>query len=410
MSISQNFSSVKPSLNLNFARSKTLDPRITFARTSTATYVGSDGLIKTATQSQPRFDHDPTTRESLGLLIESARTNLITDSEDFSKAFWTRFDCSVAKNAVAPDGTNNATTVTRNSTSYGYVFIIRYSQSVTTGQAYTFSVFLKGGTHAGEVQISLDSSGGGGYPFNGVAPTLTVNISNGSVIGSSAGLTYTVTPYSNGWYRYSITATATADGTAEYSVNTGTMSLNNYFYMWGAQLEISTFVTSYIPTGGAAVTRTADIATMTDINFSDWYNKFQGTLYTKYIRNQVGNNFLIGLGYDGSNYIGMGYNNNDVGPIYLQPLVVYFPAINGSAINTSTKSIVSYSSSGASAAINGGTVSELAAVGSLPSGSNGVLYFGSSPFSPASIVCTRISHVLYFSSRLSNSQIQQLTK
>ena len=37
MSIQQNFPAISPSLNLNFARSKTLDPRITFSRTTTAT-------------------------------------------------------------------------------------------------------------------------------------------------------------------------------------------------------------------------------------------------------------------------------------------------------------------------------------------------------------------------------------
>ena len=48
MSISQNFPEVYTSLTLDFANSKTLDPRITFTRSSTGTYVGADGLIKTA--------------------------------------------------------------------------------------------------------------------------------------------------------------------------------------------------------------------------------------------------------------------------------------------------------------------------------------------------------------------------
>jgi hypothetical protein len=57
------------SLDLQFARTKTLDPRITFTRASSGTFVGSDGLIKTATTNEPRFDHNPTTGESLGLLV-----------------------------------------------------------------------------------------------------------------------------------------------------------------------------------------------------------------------------------------------------------------------------------------------------------------------------------------------------
>ena len=57
MSIRNVFPTVRPSLNLNFARSKTLDPRITFSGTSVGTYLDSDGLIKTAVADEPRFDH-----------------------------------------------------------------------------------------------------------------------------------------------------------------------------------------------------------------------------------------------------------------------------------------------------------------------------------------------------------------
>ena len=61
MSISQNFPEEGPTLNLNFAGSRTLDPRITFTRTQTtsngSTYMGRDGLIKYAGPDEPRFDH-----------------------------------------------------------------------------------------------------------------------------------------------------------------------------------------------------------------------------------------------------------------------------------------------------------------------------------------------------------------
>jgi len=69
-----------PSLDLNFAVTKTVGPLVTFTRASSATYVGSDGLIKTATTNEPRFDHNPTTGESLGLMGEEQRTNLLVGS------------------------------------------------------------------------------------------------------------------------------------------------------------------------------------------------------------------------------------------------------------------------------------------------------------------------------------------
>lgn len=48
MSISQNFPEEGPTLNLNFAGSKTLDPHITFSKTSIGTYMDDSGLIKVA--------------------------------------------------------------------------------------------------------------------------------------------------------------------------------------------------------------------------------------------------------------------------------------------------------------------------------------------------------------------------
>ena len=74
-----NYPEVRPTLDLNFARVKALDPRITFTRASGGSYVGADGLIKYAGVNEPRFDHDLSTGESLGLLVERNSNNLIND-------------------------------------------------------------------------------------------------------------------------------------------------------------------------------------------------------------------------------------------------------------------------------------------------------------------------------------------
>ncbi len=67
-------------LYLDFTATTTLDPRITFARSSTATFTGSNGLIQTAAINAPRFDYDPVTLASKGLLIEEQRTNLLLNT------------------------------------------------------------------------------------------------------------------------------------------------------------------------------------------------------------------------------------------------------------------------------------------------------------------------------------------
>ena len=75
-----------PSLDLRFAENKSLTDAktgaslVTFTRASTGTYVGSDGLLQSATTNEARFDHNPTTGESLGLLVEEARTNLVRNN------------------------------------------------------------------------------------------------------------------------------------------------------------------------------------------------------------------------------------------------------------------------------------------------------------------------------------------
>jgi hypothetical protein len=79
-----------PSLDLRFADNKSLVDAVTgaslvtFTRASSGTFVGSDGLIQTAATDVPRFDHNPTTGESLGLLVEEARTNLLLNSATLS--------------------------------------------------------------------------------------------------------------------------------------------------------------------------------------------------------------------------------------------------------------------------------------------------------------------------------------
>ncbi|MFM6192892.1 MAG: hypothetical protein ACKPFF_10615, partial [Planktothrix sp.] len=69
-----------PTLDLNFALTKSLDPRITFTRASSGTYFDSNGVMQLASANTPRFDHNPNTKESLGLLIEEQRTNSIRNN------------------------------------------------------------------------------------------------------------------------------------------------------------------------------------------------------------------------------------------------------------------------------------------------------------------------------------------
>lgn len=282
MTVKHLFPAVEPSLNLDFANSKKLDPRITFTRSSTGTYVDSNGLIKTAAANEARFDHDPISGSSLGLLVEESRTNLLTYSEQFDNAAWNKANATVTANSVtSPDGTSTADEVRGNSNSSAHI-VYQSSLNISAG-SITSSIFAK----AKETSKLGLYIGAGNNSGTGV-----VDLSNGTVIQQpSNGTIATPTYYGNGWYRIVLTYTATASANGEcnwyilpntYTSGTFNVPADEGLYFWGAQLEAGYFPTSYIPTSGSTVTRSADVASMTGTNFSSWYNQTEGSWYIDY--------------------------------------------------------------------------------------------------------------------------------
>jgi len=69
-----------PALSLDFINASALDSRVTFTRSTTATYTNSSGVLTSSAINSPRFDYDPTTLQSLGLFREEARTNILLNS------------------------------------------------------------------------------------------------------------------------------------------------------------------------------------------------------------------------------------------------------------------------------------------------------------------------------------------
>jgi len=270
-------------LDLRFALQKTLDSRITFTRASTGTYVGADGLVKTATTNEARFDHNPTTGESLGLLVEEARTNLALQSNQFNTT-WTNADTSETSAAgIAPDGTNTAWELKDSLDITPTIHGLLQTVSFVSGTSYTFTCWMKAGTL---------TQGGFAFPAAAFTTGLScrVDLSTGSIIASSSGLSTSTTVYANGWVRVISVATATASvassitirilNNANSYIGTGTGTI----LIWGAQLEAGAFATSYIPTTTATVTRAADVASITGTNFSSWYNQTEGTVFGQFLR------------------------------------------------------------------------------------------------------------------------------
>jgi hypothetical protein len=306
-----------PSLDLRFADSKSLVDAttganlVTFTRASSGTYVGSDGLIKTAATNEPRFDHNPTTGESLGLLVEEQRTNLLLQSEDFSTA-WAVTRASITTDSItAPSGAVTADKLIEDTTATNTHFAAQ-TVSVSAGSAYTFSVYAKAAERS-FVQLVLNGQ------FTSVISAI-FDLSSGAV-GTTTGVpTTNAQALGNGWWRFSITQTANATGVTSAQVRTANVSNTATYtgdgtsgiYIWGAMLEAGSFPTSYIPTTTAAVTRSADVASISGSNFSSWYRQDEGTVFAASSSfGATNSNRRIAFATDGttSNRFGLLYNS-----------------------------------------------------------------------------------------------------
>jgi hypothetical protein len=252
--------------------------------------VGSNGLIQTAASGAARFDHNPATGESLGLLVEEARTNLTLYSGDFSQAHWSKISLSIftANNIIAPNGTLTGSFIAfENATSpLTSAKGLQPNTSMSAG-TNTISCFAKIGT-ARYLALGLTNNGG-------ETSTAVFDLQTGTVSGANSHPSFTVNGTSMvgagaGWYRCSLTSTYAAGMAGHISSSTSGLSGvygrdvsgngTSGIYVWGAQLEAGSLPTSYIPTTTATVTRAADVASMTGGNFSSWYNQSQGTIFT----------------------------------------------------------------------------------------------------------------------------------
>ncbi len=219
------------------------------------------------------FDWSPTSiGVGLGLRVEESRTNLLPYSNTFGNAIWLFAQATVAVGTTGPDNISLSSATLTDTVSTAVHGI---AQLLTTapGNNYALSVLAKAGTGR---YLSLALFNG---PMTGAA-VATFDLQTGLVTQSgSYGTNATLVSapsgqaYLNGFWRLSIVGSNTNTTTYPeillsnsatftpdvYGRNayTGTGSLYNY--IWGAQLELGAFATSYIPTGASSVARAADV-------------------------------------------------------------------------------------------------------------------------------------------------------
>jgi hypothetical protein len=227
-----------------------------FTRASSATVVNKAGLIETVGSGEPRIDFKDDAKGAL--LLEPSRTNLLQYSEDFTSTEWTKNSVSTPiADSISPDGSLNGYSVTNNATGTCILYDNEIGASLLDS---TFSVFFKY-KDLQYVSLRIDSP----------TDTALFDILNGSIVGSDATITPRIKNYGNGWYRCSITHDSlTAAGNAVIMwnesgvLNDNTMASTNVgYYIYGAQFEVGSYATSYIPTSGSAVTRVGESSSQT---------------------------------------------------------------------------------------------------------------------------------------------------
>lgn len=292
------FKMFESSLDLNFLSNEyvfnndfvSFSSIATFSRNSAATFVGSNGLIQYAPANTPRFDYDPVTLQPRGLLIEEQRTNLLTFSEQFENAVWSKIAVvTTANQSVSPNGSINAYKVAADTTNQEH--FIEQGFSVTAGTVYSASCYIK---NDGATDVTIRYVVAGLWP-NGVSPIVRLNFATGQVSviqGSPSSFSAVLLP--NGFWLLSMSVVCAVSGgaifrIAQFSGSNATFSGNNTdgFFVWGGQVEAGAFPTSYIPTTTAQATRLADIANIDGANFAAFYNQSEGTIMTEFLPQQV---------------------------------------------------------------------------------------------------------------------------
>ena len=278
----------------------------------------------------PRIDFtDDTTGH---LLLEPQSTNLITYSSDFSSAIWNaNTDVFIDEGYLSPEGTLNATKVTKDGTNAKLAMFIGGTAPITKS-IYARTVSGTGTAYFGE--------------------------------GSFTGVLSTVTEQ---WQRFEITV----NGNNFYAVDFRGASTLTEVIIFGAQFEQQSYATSYIPTSGSTVTRNQELC-----NNSGTVNDFnseEGVLYAdisaladdgttrRFSISDGTNNNRVVIGYSSSN--GFQFVISDGGSVVLNQIKTV------SDITQFNKIALSYKLNDCAIWINGQKVG-VDTIATMPSGLN----------------------------------------
>ena len=302
-----------PSLDLRFADSKSLvdavtgQSLVTFTRASSGTYVGSDGLLKTAANDVPRFTHDPVTGESLGLLVEEQRSNSIRNNTMVGAVAgtpgtlptnWVQTSlASGLSSSITGVGTDSGISyidvringTTADASGWALAFDASTAIPASSGQAWTGSAYARliAGSFANIFFPSarvIERTAAGSYVTE---TNITIaSTANGSTLPSCRfSLTRTSMGATTGFVQLGLLFNISIGVAVDFTLRIGL-----------PQLEQGAFATSVIPTTTSAATRSADVASIGGSAFSGWYGQDEGSVYVDFsLPTTAGNTAIVSL-------------------------------------------------------------------------------------------------------------------
>lgn len=282
---------VRPIVLLDFANSRFLDPRFSFTRSGTATYIDRNGYVKKIAANKPRFQHDPMTKECLGLLLEESRTNYLLYTDDFTNAVWGKGSGGnstiVSPSLYAtPSNELKAAKIQEGSNNGSHLF----SQSITVnGDGKSTISFWAKALERSNIRIESNAAGTSSSGWR-----VDINLSTGQFtetgIGSVPGLGKTKTVlFPDGWLKIEIVLTPQNTGNTTralllYTFKDGSFSYQgdgtSGFLLYGPQLELGGFATSYMPCSSSVSTRGVDAITVSGDIYNEIFSSIkEGTIY-----------------------------------------------------------------------------------------------------------------------------------
>jgi len=332
--------------------------------------VSGTPLLRTAAINEPRLEYDAS-GNPLGLLIEEARTNVLTRSNELLNAPWQGDAGNVVSNIPSVDG----------------------------GQCFKLS--FNGGAADYWIQSGVASNG----QRKSIWARTVSGTGTAHILGHNS-VPATLVTLTEEWQRFSLNVgVGEAGGTNFYAVDfrgSGTLS---EILVFGAQVEQGAFPTSYIPTSGSAVTRAADFASLPVERFG--YNQSKGSVLIQYdFKNQNSGGRALTI-TDGT-------VNNQMW--FLDGLAAKFRINTGGVaqayITNSVaegKLIGAYKTNDVAATIDGNAV-QTDSSASIPPATSFIIGARHFTSSGAGYLNGHIKHIQYFPKRLSNEELQLLTQ